>query len=63
MFYGCTSLNSVTCLATDISAEDCTTEWLDGVATSGTFYANPSTNWTTNSPSGIPSGWTREDAQ
>ena len=28
MFYGCSSLNSVTCLATDISADHCTDSWL-----------------------------------
>ncbi len=63
MFLGCTSLNSVTCMATDISADGCTTGWLEGVATSGTFITPSTTNWTTNSSSGIPSGWTREDAQ
>ena len=62
MFNGCTSLNSVTCLATNISASDCTTNWLQNVAATGTFYANPSTNWGTG-PSGIPTGWTRMDAQ
>ena len=59
MFRGCTNLNSVTCLATDISASNCTTNWLLNVAATGTFYKAPSmTAWTENSVSGIPTGWT-----
>lgn len=62
MFNGCTNLNKVTCLATSITATNCTEEWLDGVASSGTFYKDPSmTSWTTGA-SGIPSGWTVVDA-
>ena len=63
MFKYCTSLNSVTCLATDISATDCTENWLSDVAPSGTFTkATGMTGWTIDSPSGIPSGWTVQDA-
>lgn len=59
MFNGCTNLNSVTCLATDISATDCTKDWLDGVAATGTFTKAASmTGWTIDSASGIPTGWT-----
>ncbi len=62
MFYGCTNLNSVTCLATNISAENCTYNWLDGVAATGTFTAyDKNVGWTINSESGIPSGWAREN--
>ncbi len=56
MFKGCTKLNSVTCLATDISAEDCTADWLSGVAVTGTFTQAPGVVWPTGA-SGIPSGW------
>lgn len=59
MFQNCSSLTSVTCLATNISAEGCTTDWLDGVAATGTFTAaNSSVLWSSDA-SGIPSGWTR----
>jgi len=63
MFSGCTNLNKVTCLATDISASSCTMNWLEGVATNGTFTkaANMS-SWTTGA-NGIPSGWTVQDYQ
>jgi hypothetical protein len=58
MFKGCTNLNAVTCLATGIGAENCTTNWLDGVSTTGTFTkASSMTTWTTGA-NGIPSGWT-----
>ena len=62
MFYGCTSLNEVTCLATDISAENCTTNWLSGVAATGTFHKNVvMEDWPINSASGIPTGWNVEE--
>ena len=58
MFNGCTNLTAVTCLATNISADDCTTNWLYGVAATGTFTkASSMTTWTTG-VNGIPSGWT-----
>ena len=63
MFGGCTRLSAVTCLATNISADDCTYGWLYGVAESGTFTTPSSTNWEIDSPNGIPSGWTRLNAQ
>ncbi len=37
MFYGCTRLHYVKCLATNICSTYCTTYWLEGVSTSGTF--------------------------
>ena len=59
MFRDCTNLNSITCLATDISATDCTLYWIRGVAESGTFTKAASMNdWTTTYYDGIPSGWT-----
>ena len=63
MFYGCTSLNSVTCLATDISATDCTKDWLSGVASSGTFTKAAGVDWSGKTGfDGIPSGWTVQTA-
>ena len=61
MFMNCASLNSITCLATDISAEGCTDYWVNGVAATGTFTKDSSmSSWTTGN-SGIPSGWTVQD--
>ena len=61
MFYDCSKLSSVTCLATDITAEDCTAYWLDGVASSGTFTKAAGVNWSTGY-NGIPTGWTVKEA-
>ena len=58
MFEGCIRLTRVRCLATDISASDCTTNWLRYASDSGTFIKSSSnTSWSSDA-SGIPSGWT-----
>ena len=61
MFDECENLNYVKCLATDISAEGCTSDWLHHVSSTGTFITPSSTQWTTG-VSGIPTGWTRVNA-
>ena len=62
MFSGCSSLNYIKCLATNISASNCTHNWVVGVAASGTFVKNASmSSWTTGTY-GIPSGWSVQDA-
>lgn len=58
MFRGCTSLNYIKCLATDISAYDCTYYWVLSVSSSGTFVKAASMNDWTTGVNGIPSGWT-----
>ena len=57
MFSGCTSLNEVTTYANDISATNCLTNWLSGVATTGDFYNLGGATYESGA-SGIPSGWT-----
>lgn len=62
MFQDCASLNYIKCLATDISASDCTEDWVIGVSASGMFIKAASMNsWTTGND-GIPNGWTVETA-
>ena len=62
MFSGCTNLNYIKCLATNISASNCTANWVSNVAATGTFVKAPSmSSWTTG-VAGIPSGWTVQDA-
>ena len=56
MFQGCSNLNYIKCLATDISATDCTTNWVNGVSTTGTFIKDVSLSWTVGD-NGIPEGW------
>ena len=58
MFIHCHNLSYVKCLATDISAEECLSDWLFNVANTGTFVKSPAmSDWPTG-PSGIPIGWT-----
>lgn len=63
MFSNCTNLNHITCLATNISASICVSNWTKGVASTGTFVKHSDmNNWSTGT-SGIPSGWTVVDAE
>lgn len=58
MFDQCSKLNYIKCLATNISATTPLTNWVRGVASSGTFVKAASmTSWPTGN-NGIPSGWT-----
>ena len=63
MFSGCSSLNEVHChIPSSYSNTDMSVHadsWLDGVASTGTFYTNADANWSTGKSSGIPEGWTR----
>ena len=58
MFQDCISLNYIKCRATDISASNCTNNWVAGVSATGDFYAPASIVWTQH-VSGMPAGWTR----
>lgn len=72
LFHNCRYLNSITCLATDISASDCTEDWLFYTAENGTFIKSPDIRipedeadetkqtWT-RGPSGIPLNWKVEN--
>lgn len=66
LFYYCSKIDAITCLATDISAENCTKNWVDGVKTGqnsgGIFTKSASmTAWPVNSANGIPNGWSVVD--
>lgn len=63
MFNGCRNLNYIKCLATNISASNCTYGWVYNVASSGTFVKAASmTSWTRGN-NGIPSySWTVQNA-
>ena len=58
MFQNCTSLNYITVYADDISATNCTYDWLSRVSSTGTFRNLGSATYETDSTSGIPTGWT-----
>lgn len=59
MFSGCTNLEYIKCLATDISASNCTYNWMRRVrnVSSSTFVKKAGVTWPSGA-SGIPSGWT-----
>ena len=60
MFYSSGgTINKVTCLATDISATDCLTNWLANAAPTGTFIQAEGVEWPRGA-SGIPDNWTIE---
>ena len=59
MFERCSSLNSITMLATDISANACLYNWTWCVAASGTLWSSyDSENAPTTLSSSVPAGWT-----
>lgn len=60
MFCGCENLSYVKCLATDISALECTQSWLYYVASTGTFVKAANIQWPIGE-SGIPQGWASVD--
>ena len=61
MFNGCSNLSSITCLATSIGTGT-TSNWVNGVAGTGTFTKASGVNWTTG-VNGIPEDWEVEVAQ
>ena len=57
MFHSCSSLKKIVAYANDISAMDCTGNWLVDVSATGDFYNLGGASYTRNE-SGIPTGWT-----
>lgn len=62
MFNGCTNLIYIKCLATSFGDPWSLRNWVNGVASTGTFVKHPDATWTTGT-SGIPAGWTVVDAE
>ena len=62
MFSGCKNLNYVKCLATSNVGYSYTSNWLQNVASSGTFVKNPNMSSWDKGANGIPSNWTVQDA-
>ena len=62
MFAGCSKLKYVKCLATDISAENCTKGWLTNAGTEATGEKVLETlvPMTPNSDDGVPTSWTAQ---
>ena len=63
MFYDCNNIREIKCLATDISAQYCTEEWVLHVYSgAGTFTKKAGTNWN-EGIQGIPLGWDRDNQE
>jgi len=57
MFNGCFKLSYIKCLATTgINENNSTTNWVYGVASTGTFIKDVNVTWPTGN-NGIPTGW------
>lgn len=57
IFYNCKKLSRITMLATDVSAESCLSDWVWGVASTGTFTKSKEMASSTIGYY-IPTGWT-----
>lgn len=62
MFAACTKLNYVKAMFTTTPSSSYTGDWLEGVASNGTFVKNSSASWNVSGTSGVPSGWTVQTA-
>ena len=62
MFAGCTKLNYIKAMFTTAPSTDYTSNWVSGVATTGTFVKNSAATWNVTGTNGIPTGWTVETA-
>lgn len=56
MFQQCPNVKYIKCLATDISASNCTKEWVSGVSSIGDFYYTNGVSWPTGI-NGKPANW------
>ena len=65
MFYDCAKLNHVKCLATDITAENSTKDWLGkaGTEATGEKVLETAVPMASNSDSGVPTSWTEQKAE
>ena len=62
MFQDCTSLNYIKAMFTTEPGTNYTTDWVSGVAASGTFVKNTTATWNVTGVNGIPTGWTIQTA-
>lgn len=60
MFYGCQQMKYLVCDMLNEPSSSISSDWLNGVAATGTFYKNPNATWDhtiTPGTSTVPSGW------
>ena len=57
MFYGCSKLNYIKALFTTTPSSSYTTNWVEGVSSTGRFVKHPNATWDVTGVDGIPNGW------
>jgi hypothetical protein len=62
MFDGCTSLNYIKAMFITEPGAAYSENWVQNVASSGTFVKNSAAQWDVSGVNGIPTGWTVETA-
>lgn len=60
MFNGCSNLNYIKAMFTTTPSSRYTSDWVSGVASTGTFVKNASATWTNVGTYAVPTGWTIE---
>lgn len=58
MFFGCSKLNYIKAMFTTRPSFTYTSNWVNGVASKGTFVKNKNATWNVTGVNGVPSGWT-----
>ena len=62
MFTDCSNLNYIKAMFTTTPSTSYTSNWVSGVASTGTFVKNSAATWNVTGVNGIPTGWTVETA-
>ena len=62
MFYGCSKLNYIKAMFTTTPSTSYTSNWVNGVASTGKFIKNGNATWNVTGVHGIPSGWSIQSA-
>lgn len=63
MFWGCSNLTYIKAMFIDMPSSDSNSNWVNGVAATGTFVKNAAAKWNVTGVDGIPEGWTVETAE
>ena len=58
MFSGCSSLNYIKAMFTTEPSGSYTSNWVSGVAATGTFVKSDAATWDVSGNNGVPTGWT-----
>jgi hypothetical protein len=62
MFKDCSSLNYIKAMFTTTPSTTYTSNWVNNVASSGTFVKNSAAQWDVTGDNGIPTNWTVQTA-